>query len=237
MSSKDRFAGFSQKGLSFFRDLSANNNREWFMEHKQVYLQEVIVPAQLFLEALGDQLKSVFDEIQYDTRTNGRGSILRIYRDTRFSPDKSPYNTHLRIVFWSGPDKKGEGPAFYFGLDHTGARLYAGIHIFTGTLLSVFRERIDDQIHGADLEQLLAAVRAAGDYEIGGSHYKRVPAGFDKDHQRAELLKHKGLYALSPNIDPNTAMSRELVDRCVEHGKHMMPLVKWLFILVATSAS
>jgi hypothetical protein len=94
------------------------------------------------------------------------------------------------------------------------------MHIFAGALLSAYRERVADLTHGADLEQLLAAVRALGDYEIGGLHYKRVPAGFDRDLQRSELLKHKGLYALSPNIEPNTVMSPELVDRCFEYGKN-----------------
>ena len=85
------FEGFPKEGFKFFRDIKANNNREWFQEHKQEYIDYLQDPAVAFVIALGERLKSDFPGISYDTRTNGAGSVMRIYRDIRFSKDKSPY--------------------------------------------------------------------------------------------------------------------------------------------------
>ena len=135
-------------------------------------------------------------------------------------------------MFWTGPTKKSEAPAFYFWMDHTGARLYAGIHDFSPGVLRRYRERAADERTGAELERAIAEVRAAGAYELGGLHYKRVPAGFAQDHPRAELLKHNGLYAVSPGTPASVTTGPGLVDRCVEHVGRMMPLVHWLGGLV-----
>jgi uncharacterized protein (TIGR02453 family) len=233
MSETETFSGFSREALSFFRELSRNNNREWFAERKTIYNREVLDPAQSFVEQLGKRLTTLSDTLKYDTRTSGSGSILKIYRDVRFSRDKSPYNPYLRIVFWTGGDKKSEGPALYFRLDHTEARLYAGMHDFSSAVLPLYRERAAGEETGAELERVIAAIRRAGAYELGGLHYKRVPAGFDQDHPRAELLKHNGLYAVSPGIETALVTSSGLVGRCVEHARTMMPLVDWLQKLVS----
>ena len=113
--SNNTFFGFPMECLQFFNDLRKNNNREWFQENKQNYTDYVLEPAKEFVLALGDKLKSISKEIIYDTRMSGIGSVLRIYRDIRFSKDKTPYNTRLRVFFWEGSNKKMENPgAFYF---------------------------------------------------------------------------------------------------------------------------
>ena len=219
--------------MDFFRELSSHNDREWFTEHKTVYTDEVLPAAQSFVHAFGERLLALSETIKYDTRTSGTGSILKVYRDVRFSKDKTPYNPYLRAVFWTGPAKKSEGPAFYFWMDHTGARLYAGIHDFSPPVLSRYRERVAEGKTGAELERVIAGIDGAGAYELGGLHYKRVPTGFDQGHPRAELLKHNGLYAVSPGIPPAVTTGPGLVERCVEHARHVMPLMHWLAGLVS----
>ena len=106
------FYGFPREGVQFLEDLAHNNNREWFEAHRQDYREHLLAPAQSFVIALGQELKSISSAIEYDTRTNGSGSIMRIHRDVRFSKDKTPYYTYLRVVFWEGGHKKMENPSF-----------------------------------------------------------------------------------------------------------------------------
>jgi len=176
--------------LQFYENLAANNNREWFNAHKQEYLDYVLAPAVDFVIALGERLKTLSRAITYDTRTNGAGSIMRIYRDTRFSKDKTPYKTNLGIVFGQGGKKKTESPGFYFHMDADGAVIYTGLPMLSKEVLTAYRDAVVDAKLGAELEKALASIRRAGTYEIGGEQSKRVPAGYDPEHKRADLLKH-----------------------------------------------
>ena len=106
------FPGFSPETLTFLADLAANNDRAWFEAHKDTYTDVLLPEAQAFISALGAALRRFAPELLYDTRTNGQGSLLRIYRDIRFSADKTPYHTYLRMVFWQGEGKKTDNPAF-----------------------------------------------------------------------------------------------------------------------------
>ena len=124
------FSGFPEEGLRFLEGLAANNSRDWFQPRKEDYTRTLLEPAQAFVAALGGRLEALAEGIVYDTRTSGSGSILRIYRDMRFSKDKSPYHTRVRIVFWEGPGKKMENPAFYVGIGPDGAGLFSGMHAF-----------------------------------------------------------------------------------------------------------
>jgi len=222
------FNGFSTDVLSFYKELTVNNNREWFQENKSRYQDGVLKPAQTFVETLGDRLKILSPAIQYDSRTSGVGSILRIYRDIRFSKDKTPYKTNLGIVIWEGFRKKMENPGFYFHLDATGAVLYSGFYHFTSAFLKTYREAVHDKQIGEELVSILNELKEVEGYEFGGEHYKRVPSGYDKDHPRADLLRHKGLWGKSPFIPPELVSSSELVDVCFDYALQMIPLHKWL---------
>ena len=229
------FPGFPQEGLDFLRDLAINNDRDWFQARKATYLQHVLDPAQDFVQALGERLKTISDGIMYDTRANG-GSILRIYRDIRFSKDKTPYNANVRVVFWEGTGKRTENPSFYVWIDPTGAGIFCGQHGFPKPVLEAYRTAVVDDELGRELEGTIAAVTAAGDYEVGGAHYKRVPRGHDASHPRVGLLKHNGLYGQFGGIPPEVITSPAFVDVCFEHCRNMAPLQQWLVKIIERSA-
>jgi uncharacterized protein (TIGR02453 family) len=222
------FSGFPTQGIQFLESLARNNEREWFRAHKEDYLEHVLGPAQDFVFALGERLKSVSEGIRYDLHTNGSGSILRIYRDVRFSKDKRPYHTRIRIVFWEGDRRKTENPGFYLGIDPSGVGVFAGIHAFVKPFLTAYREAVADDQLGTELEAVLRSVGDAGKYEIGGEHYKRVPRGYDAEHARADLLRYNGLYAHAQAIGPELITTPELVEVCFEHLRNMAPLQQWL---------
>ena len=222
------FSGFPEEGLQFLADLGENNNREWFNERKQTYLDSIVAPSVAFVQAVGEQLQFISPHIQYDTRTNGQGSLMRIYRDVRFSADKSPYKTWIGIRFWEGGGKAGGNPGFYFGFDATGGGLHVGMYGFDKSMLAAYREAVDDDRLGTELETALEAVRGADAYEIRGEHYKRVPRGYEKDHPRADLLRYNALYASSPGIEPAVLGSAGLVDVVMDYCQAMASVEQWL---------
>lgn len=226
--SNESFSGFPQEGLHFLGQLAENNDREWFNARKQTYQDTIVIPALAFIEALGQRLQFISPHIQYDTRTNGSGSLMRIYRDTRFSEDKSPFKTWVGIRFWEGAGKASENPGFFFGFDATGGGLHVGMHGFDKALLAAYREAVVDDRLGTELELALETVREAGPYEIRGEQYKRVPRGFDPDHPRVELLRYNPLYVSSPGIEPAVLAIPALVDVVMDHCENMAPVQRWL---------
>ena len=222
-----QFNGFSDTGLQFLADLRANNNREWFDEHKQVYKEEIVEPALDFIVDLGGRLRSIYTDLNFDTRTNGAGSLMRIYRDIRFSKDKTPYRTNVGIVFWQGEGKKMERPGFYLHIDAEDAWMGGGWYIFTKAVLESYREAVADETGGAALAATLAQLKAQG-YEIWGDRYKRVPQGYPQDHPRAELLMYKGIFAKGQDISRTDLTSPALVDRCYDICAGVVSLQEWL---------
>ncbi len=225
----NEFRGIPAAGLQFLADLGENNNKEWFTENKDVFQVQLLEPAVAFVTAVGERLQSISNQIQYDTRTNGSGSLMRIYRDTRFSKDKTPYKTAVAGMWWQGAGKKTENPAFGFQITKDGMGLMAGMFGFSKEQLAAYREAVVDEKLGKELGEVITAVTANGQYEILGQHYKKVPRGFAAEHERAEYLKFNHLYA-----HPKTAVSAavvtspELVDVCMAHCEQMAPIQQWL---------
>ena len=219
------FTHFPKETITFFKELENNNNKEWFQSHKQDYVDNVQSPAIDFITSMGERLKAISAGIIYDTRTNGAGSLMRIYRDIRFSPDKTPYKTNLGIVFWEGEGKKMENPGYYFHLDTKGTGFYAGFYMIPKDKLKTFRNAVD--VNGAELQEAIDEIQSKG-YTVGGDKYKRVPQGFDADHPHAELLKYKGLHSSTGALDPEIITSPDFIDICFTHWQNQYPLHAWL---------
>ncbi|MFW9868999.1 MAG: DUF2461 domain-containing protein [Candidatus Thorarchaeota archaeon] len=223
-----KFTGFPKETLRFYSELKENNFRDWFNDRKEHYEEYVLKPAQSFVVAFGEKLKTISDSFTYDTRTNGRGSILRIYRDVRFSKDKTPYNTRLRFRFGEGTPEKGLYPGYFFGMDETGGRLLGGIYKFAKPTLDRYRKAILDDSSGKMLAKILDEIKNQKGFEIGGEHFKRVPRGFDDDHPRANLLRHDALYVSSPQIPVSVLKKPDLVNVCYEYALKIAPVHNWL---------
>lgn len=228
MGSLSTFTGFPQEGIQFLADLAAHNERSWFDVHREVYHSALLEPAQAFVMALGTQLQTIFQGIHVDTRTDGSGVLMRVHRDTRFSPDKTPYKTNISGLFWEGSAKKTESPGFGFQFDATGMGLMAGIFKFPPAMLAAYRAAVVDDASGTELENVLEEAQRTDIYEIAGEHYKRVPSGYDPNHKRAWLLRYDGLYVFSPHIPVSDLLTPAIVDICYSHFQHMAPIQRWL---------
>lgn len=222
------FSGFPPEAIRFLADLGENNNRPWFEANKAVYTNALIEPVKAFITTFGERLSTLAPNISYDTRANGSGSMMRIYRDVRFSKDKSPYKTWLGMIFWEGAGKKGGKPSFYFGLDAEGGGIHAGLYGFDKPMLAAYRSAVLDDKMGTELSEIVATLKAAGDYAVHGAHYKRVPRGFDKTHPRADWLLYNSLHVGAPRLTVDELTSPDLVDICFEHCRQMAPVQRWL---------
>ena len=226
MTGSERFKGFSKKTFDFLSDLEENNNREWFESNRDVFEGCVLGPAQDFVIEMGERLKTLSPTVAAVPLIDK--SIFRIYRDTRFSTDKTPYKTHLGILFWDGPRKKLENPNYYVQLNKSSIFVGAGEYIFPPDLLRSYRDSVVHPGRGAELRRILDGIGANPSYKIGGRHYKRVPRGYDPEHPNAELLHHNGLYAYSESALPEEIYSRRFIDYCFDMFRDMYPLQKWL---------
>jgi uncharacterized protein (TIGR02453 family) len=229
MSDTPAFTGFTKQTVRFYADLRRHNNKPWFEAHRDVYEAHVIGPAKLFVTAMGERLKSVVPGIVAVPAVNK--SIFRINRDTRFSLDPAPYKTNLGLYFWDGARSRMESAGYYVGLEPPDIMLGGGMYMIPDALLGRYRKDIVDPRRGAEIAKIVAALRAIPGCTVEGTHYKRVPAGFDAGHRNAELLKNKGLYASFETKVPPEFYGPEFVEYCLERFAPVAPLHRWLMKL------
>lgn len=220
------FNGFSKETVSFFKGLKKHNTRDWFEAHRPVYETHVMGPAKSFVVALGEKLKTIAPRVHAIPQINK--SIFRLNRDTRFSMDPTPYKTNLGIYFWEGGAVKMEGVGFYFHLEPPDIMLGSGAYMFSDKQITRYRRAAVDPKLGKELTKIAAMVSALEGWELGGKHYKRVPAGFDSDHPNAPLLLHNGLYAGFDTAIPEEFFSARLIDYCFDRYAPLLPLHRWL---------
>lgn len=222
------FPGFPRAGLAFLADLAANNQRAWFAAHKATYQAALLEPAQQFVAVVGARLRALAPQVQVDLRTDGQGNLMRLVRDTRFSSDKTPYKTELSGLFWEGAGEKTANPAFGFRLRADGMDLMAGMLAFSPPALRAYRVAVADERKGAALVDILDDLRARAGYLVQGEHYRRVPAGYDPQHPRADLLRYHALAIHPPALAAEVVCSDRLVGQCIQHFAAMAPLRQWL---------
>lgn len=228
--SEQAFRGFPQGLAAFLEELATHNEKAWFDAHRDDYESAYLGPGRSFVDALAERL----DALRPAGFTRPiEGSLFRVFRDTRFSKDKTAYKTHLAAVFGEEGRAKGEGPGFFVHLDASNLMLGGGMHAFAPPVLATYRNAVVDPTLGARLREALAAVTASGSYEVWGSTYKRVPRGYDPDHQNAQLLLHSGLTAGISSAWPPEIHSAAFVDYCFERLGNLGPLMSWLAALEA----
>jgi len=222
------FTGFGDATFRFLRDLGRHNDKEWFQAHRSAYENDLLEPSMAFIEAIGPLLTTFSPRVRAEPKIGG--SMMRINRDIRFSKDKRPYKDHLDMTFKVGPAKTS--PGYWFRLTPNQLILGAGMHMLDKPDLERYRDAVDADGPGTELAKIVAKEERAG-YEVGGEHYKRVPAGFDADHPREALLRHAGIYVGADMRVPAEAKTATFPSFCAAHYKKMAPLMEWLSANVA----
>jgi uncharacterized protein (TIGR02453 family) len=172
--------------FQFLRQLKRHNNREWFAKNKQRYEEVVRDPALLFISSFGPHLHKLSPHFVADARPT-RGSLFRIYRDTRFSPDKRPFKTHVGIHFSHASGKDAHAPVFYLHLEPDNCFAAAGVWHPDSSALTKIRTAI-----AAEPERWAKVVLKL---ELEGESLRRPPRGFDPNHRFIEDIKRKDFVA------------------------------------------
>jgi len=178
--------------FAYFRELKQNNNKEWFLGNKERYERQVRVPLQRFITDFEQPLRRISPHFRADPRPVG-GSLFRIYRDVRFSPDKSPYKTHGGIQFRHEQGRDVHAPGFYLHLEPANVFAAVGIWHPDSAALGRIREAI-----ASDPAAWLGAKSDPGFcelYELSGESLKRAPQGYDPNHPQIDDLKRKDFIA------------------------------------------
>ena len=203
------------KLFKFFRDLNRNNERDWFEANKQRFEDEVRGPLLIFIDDFAEPLYKIGPHFRADARKVG-GSLFRIFRDVRFSKDKTPYKTHAGVHFRHENARDAHAPGFYLHLEPGGVFMGAGIwHPETA---------VARQIRAAILEHpdkwkkvMKGAAFSKRGFSLDGESLKRPPAGVDADHPLIEDLKRKDFIALADLTEKDVCapgFPKSFADRC-----------------------
>ncbi len=177
---------FRPELFEFLRHLKRHNKREWFQKNKIRFERDVRDPALLFITDFAPELLKLSPHFVADARPS-RGSLFRIYRDTRFSSDKRPYKTHVGIRFAHEEGKDAHAPVFYLHLEPNNSFAAAGVwHPDNPALL---------KIRSAIVRSPEKWARVKKHVELEGDTLVRPPKGFDPKHPFLEDLKRKDFIA------------------------------------------
>jgi uncharacterized protein (TIGR02453 family) len=213
---------FSPELFAFLRELAANNDREWFAANKARYVADVQEPALAFIEDVGMRLpEEVSRHITADPRPTG-GSMFRIYRDIRFSKDKSPYKTHVGIQFRHERARDAHAPGFYLHLEPGTVFLGCGTWSPDSKTLHAIRTTIATT--PARWQGIVEDPSFRSRFRLGGHALKRPPAGFDRDHPQIEDLKRKDFIAVADLSEAEVTSSGFLsrfIELCGESSEFM----------------
>jgi uncharacterized protein (TIGR02453 family) len=179
-------AFFRPELFDFLRQLKRHNNREWFAKNKARYENIVRDPALLFISSFGPHLYKLSPHFVADPRPT-RGSLFRIYRDTRFSHDKKPFKTHVGIHFFHASGKDAHAPVFYLHLEPDNPFAAAGVWHPDNSALTKIRTAIV-----AEPEQWAKVKRKL---ELEGDSLKRPPRGFNPNYRFIADIKRKDFVA------------------------------------------
>ena len=183
-----RHARFEVETIRFLEELAANNNREWFKEHKARYEEQVLDVALRCIQSMHDPLHDIAPRFVAQATRVG-GSLMRVYRDTRFSKNKLPYKTNIGIQFRHEMAKDVHSPGYYVHI--APGDVFVGVGMWrpdSGSLRAI-RERIVAK--PAEWQRASRDKAFRRNFELGGESLTRPPRGFDKDHEFIEDIKRK----------------------------------------------
>ncbi|MGH3120300.1 MAG: DUF2461 domain-containing protein [Streptosporangiaceae bacterium] len=208
-----RFEGWPEEALEFYEGLAADNSKAYWTEHKAVYEDKVLRPMTELVEELAAEF--------------GEAKIFRPYRDVRFSPDKSPYKTHIGAVIGTG----------YVQLSGEGLAAGDGMYGMSPIQLGRYRQAVLSEQAGPELEKVIAGIERQGIGVSARGALKTAPRGYPADHPRIGLLRYKGIVAWQQWPVEPWLETVEARDRVAGFLRATRPLSSWLDTYVGAPAA
>jgi len=213
---------FSPKTISFLRSLRRHNDREWFRERRDVYDAHVRGP----MVAVIEQLAKDFHRFAPEFVATSKISLFRIYRDTRFSEDKSPLKTHVAAIFPHRDLGRLEGAALYLEVAPTHVMFAGGLHAPSSPELQLIRDEL--ALRYRRFSAITGSVgfrRTLG--TLNGKVLQRVPHGYPRDHPAADLLRRRE-FLVSKKYPANFAAEPRFYRELLRVFRQIVPLVRFL---------
>jgi uncharacterized protein (TIGR02453 family) len=217
------FTGFPPEAMKFFLRLKRNNHRTWFQTHKHEYEEFARFPMQCLIAAVGGKMRDAAPEFQF----NPAKAIFRIYRDVRFSKDKSPYKTNIAASFEMRGRKDPTGlPGLYVGIEPGEIFIGGGLYLPSGAQLKAIRSSIAGQpeayleiVEGRRFKKVFDGVQ--------GERLSRAPLGYPPDHPMIEHLKLKQFY-VGKVLPDKSCESAKFADTVATILTESLPFIRWL---------
>ena len=208
--------------INFIKELKENNNRDWFSAHKSAYLESL----EIFRSFAAELISGISKFDPSLGNLDAKDSIFRIYKDVRFSKDKSPYKTHFGCWMARG-GRKSTNAGYYFHLEPGQSFMAAGVWMPPKEQLNLIREEI--RYNPEPYLQLVNSIEKKSRYERGGKEdrLKKGPAGFPKDFIHMEEVKYKH-YIWSRSYSDADIQKNDFLRKVTEDYKGLYPLVSYL---------
>lgn len=220
---------FSDRTFDFLEELEHRNNREWFQEHKPVYETELKAPMLDVIDAINARL----EDFAPDYRRPAAKAMLRIYRDVRFSNDKTPYKTHLAASWPRQGLEKAGGAGFFLQVGVHGVMVAGGAYSPGPAQLRAIREYLLE--HHDEMRAVLTQAAVAGLAEpFDGRPLLRAPRGFDAGHPAADLLRVRS-WAQFSLLPGDAALHDDFVDVVVHRFRALAPFIDLLNVVLASA--
>jgi uncharacterized protein (TIGR02453 family) len=212
--------------LEFLKALKNNNNRNWFAENKKWY-QNSREEFEVYVNFLIGEIQQFDNDIRFLT---AKDFIFRIYRDIRFSRDKSPYKTNFGAFFVKGGRKSGNA-GYYLHIEPGNCFLAGGIYMPSSYILKIIRKEIYENIE--EFKSIITDKKFIHHFkEISGEKLKASPHGYSGDFPEMELLKHKSYTAIK-SIPDNFILNENFNEEVIRVFKAIYPLINFINLAIA----
>ncbi len=215
---------FTRKTFIFLEQLSKNNNRAWFNDHKAEYEERVSQPALNFIDDFRPHLESLSPNFSAESKKTS-GALMRVYRDIRFSHDKTPYKTNLGIQFRHLVGRDAHAPKFYLNISPFSCYLAVGAWRPHSSSLSKIREMISDNPNA--WQRITTDKTFLKNFQLAGESLKTYPRGYSKTHPMIHDLKRKDFIAIHP-LSRDDILSGELIDTILASYKESSDFMDYL---------
>ncbi|MBX7133376.1 MAG: DUF2461 domain-containing protein [Fimbriimonadaceae bacterium] len=211
-------AWFTADAIEFFRELELNNNKDWFVTNKPRYETSVKKPMEAFAAAMLERMQAVDPEIAMTPQQ----AVFRIYRDTRFSKDKTPYKTNAGLAITRGGKHNPSTPGLYFHIDAREVGIASGCYSLEAAPLRAIRQAIVD--HATEFERLVTDPEFVAKFgTIRGDQNKILPPEFKEAAKSQPLLANKQFYYWA-SLAPESLQEPNLPDLVMSYLSTAGPL-------------
>jgi len=226
-----QFNGFSKKGINFLKDLSLNNTKVWFEDHRHIWEDEIRTPTEEFVEEMGETLQILVPSVKYKAKVGG--SLFRIYRDVRFSKDKTPMKSKIGLLFWQGLGHRMQSSSFYMHFDKDEYFIASGIRNFKQPMLKTFREYLGADNKREELHYILENLKKKG-YSLPAPKFIRLPRGCNNNDEFGYLYFYGAMFAYKDFKIDDKFYTFKIVTKAFKIYDDMKELQRWVYEMTLT---